>query len=142
MVCIILGTAIIYGIYGLTGGGIGGAEDIWEAVFSLGASLVITVMGVTFVQVGKLEHKWWLKLSNAMNASNGPERSGWFMGRIGYFAEKYALFILPFITVLREGFEGIIFIAGVGIGSSPASIPLSISAGLLIGSLVSFLVYK
>lgn len=143
LVCVLMGIVIIGGVYGLAADQIGGAEDIWEAVFSLSASVVITVMGAVLLRVGKLQDKWALKLSAAMNASgSGREGSGSFVDRCKYYSEKYALFLLPFITVLREGFEGVIFIAGVGIGLPVSSIPLAVLAGLFIGAGVGFLIYK
>lgn len=143
LACVLMGVVIIGGVYGLAAGEMGGAEDLWEAVFSLAASLVITVMGAVLLRVGKLQDKWRLKLSKAMNATGaGPERSGSFTDRIKYLSEKYALFLLPFITVLREGLEGVLFIAGVGIGLPVSSIPLSVLAGLFVGSAVGFLIYK
>lgn len=142
LTCIVMGIVIIGGVYGLAAEEIGGAEDIWEAVFSLGASLVITVMGAVLLRVGKLQSKWRLKLTQAMNANNSSEEPVGLMDRFKYLSEKYALFILPFITVLREGFEGVIFIAGVGIGLPASSIPLSVLAGLLVGSAIGYLIYK
>lgn len=141
--CVLMGIVIIGGLYGLAADEIGGAEDLWEAIFSLSASVVITVMGAVLLRVGKLQDKWRMKLAKAMSATGpGPESSGRLMDRFRYWSEKYALFILPFITVLREGFEGVIFIAGVGIGIPASAIPLSVLAGLFIGSAVGFLIYK
>ncbi|CRK41693.1 hypothetical protein BN1723_015964 [Verticillium longisporum] len=116
LVCILLGAVLIGGVYGLVADEMGGAEDIWEGLFSLGASLVITLMGAVLLRVTKLQDKWHAKLSKALSSTNEDNgRHGTFMDRFRFLSEKYALFILPFITVLREGFEGVLFIAGVGI---------------------------
>ncbi|KAG7113139.1 High affinity iron permease ftrA like protein [Verticillium longisporum] len=172
LVCILLGAVLIGGVYGLAADEMGGAEDIWEGLFSLGASLVITLMGAVLLRVTKLQDKWHAKLSKALSSTNEDSgRHGTFMDRFRFLSEKYALFILPFITVLREGFEGVLFIAGVGIGlpvtSIPlsvlslregfegvlfiagvgiglpvTSIPLSVLSGLLVGAVVGLVIYK
>ncbi|KAG7133278.1 High affinity iron permease ftrA like protein [Verticillium longisporum] len=143
LVCILLGAVLIGGVYGLVADEMGGAEDIWEGLFSLGASLVITLMGAVLLRVTKLQDKWHAKLSKALSSTNEDNgRHGTFMDRFRFLSEKYALFILPFITVLREGFEGVLFIAGVGIGLPVTSIPLSVLSGLLVGAVVGLVIYK
>ncbi|CRK15786.1 hypothetical protein BN1723_010788 [Verticillium longisporum] len=143
LVCILLGAVLIGGVYGLAADEMGGAEDIWEGLFSLGASLVITLMGAVLLRVTKLQDKWHAKLSKALSSTNEDSgRHGTFMDRFRFLSEKYALFILPFITVLREGFEGVLFIAGVGIGLPVTSIPLSVLSGLLVGAVVGLVIYK
>lgn len=120
----------------------GSAEDIWEGVFSLLASLIITVMGAVFLRIGKLESTWQKKLSRAVQAEREAGPPGSLLSQFANAGNKYALFILPFITILREGFEAIIFIAGV-IATSPASsIPLSVLAGTAAGVLISLFIYK
>ena len=48
-------------------------------------------------------------------------------------ASNYALFLLPFITVLREGLEAVVFVAGVALGSDPSTIPGAVLLGVLSG---------
>ena len=52
------------------------------------------------------------------------------------------MFILPFITVLREGLEAIVFIAGVTFSSPASSVPLPVVTGLAGGSLVGYVIYR
>lgn len=99
-------------------------------------------MGAALLQMGKLQAKWRVKLLRAMDASNTATQSSTFGDRVKYLGEKYALFLLPFITVLREGFEGVVFITGVGLTSSPLEILFSVIAGLSVGAFVGFLIYK
>ncbi|KAI9351809.1 iron permease FTR1 family-domain-containing protein [Zopfochytrium polystomum] len=54
----------------------------------------------------------------------------------------YTLFILPFITVLREGLECVVFIGGIGITSDPGTIPLAAVIGLGCGALLGYLIYR
>ena len=140
--CVVLGAVLILGILGAADS-VGGAEDIWEAAFSLVASIVITIMGAVLLRVGKMQDKWRLKLALAMDARAKGETpgTGGFLEWVRYMSQKYALFILPFITVLREGFEGVLFVVGVGIGLPASAILLSVAAGILLGCFVSYLIY-
>ena len=54
---------------------------------------------------------------------------------------KWALFILPFITVLREGLEAVIFVGGVALGQPATSIPIAAIVGLICGLACGFLIY-
>lgn len=104
------------------------------------AAIIITILGAALLRIGKMQEKWRVKLAKALEApvkTSGP-RSGWFKR----FAEKYAMFVLPFITVLREGIEAIVFIAGVTFSASATAIPLAVIVGLAVGILVGFLLYK
>ena len=60
---------------------------------------------------------------------------------IGYYSKKYALFILPFITVLREGVEAIVFVGGVGLNSKATAFPLPVVCGLIAGIAVGLFLY-
>lgn len=128
------------GVHGLEADDLSGAEDIWEGVFALCASIIITIMGAVLLRVSKLQDKWRVKLSRALNASENQD--GLPRNRFKYLGEKYALFILPFITILREGFEAVLFIAGVGLGASPLAIAFSAFIGLLAGAMVGYFIYK
>ncbi|TPX08014.1 uncharacterized protein E0L32_010345 [Thyridium curvatum] len=126
-----------------------GAEDVWEGVFSLIASVIITLVGAVLLRVSKLQDKWTAKLAAVMSAKDRPAVArgtggAWaqMRSRMAYASEKYALFVLPFVTVLREGFEGVVFIAGVGMAFPPSSIPLAALAGLVAGSALGFLIYE
>lgn len=54
---------------------------------------------------------------------------------------KFVLFILPLITVLREGMEAVIFVGGVSLGQPATSIPLATIVGLICGLVCGFLIY-
>ena len=58
------------------------------------------------------------------------------------FRTRYALFLLPLITVLREGLETVIFVGGVSLGQEAKSIPLATIVGLLCGIVVGYLLYR
>lgn len=56
-------------------------------------------------------------------------------------AGKWALVILPLITVLREGMEAIVFVGGVSLGQPATSIPLAAIVGIICGLIVGYLIY-
>lgn len=56
--------------------------------------------------------------------------------------QKYFLAILPLITTLREGLEAVVFVGGMGVSNPLTSLPLSILSGILLGSLIGYLLYK
>ena len=60
---------------------------------------------------------------------------------MGYLGKKYALFILPFITCLREGLEAVVFVGGVGITSPASSFPIPVIVGIICGLAVGALLY-
>jgi high-affinity iron transporter len=97
-------------------------------------------MGAALLRVAKMQEKWRVKLAQAVEAKVG--QSGTRGGTFKRWAEKYAMFILPFITVLREGIEAIVFLAGVSFSAPATSIPLPVVCGLIAGIIVGYLIYK
>ena len=108
-------------------------------VFALLASIIITLMGAALLRVNKMQDKWRVKIAKALETKDSslPVK-----GRFKRWAEKYAMFLLPFVTVLREGIEAVLFIAGVGVGLPATAFPLAVLCGLGAGALVGFLIYK
>lgn len=97
-------------------------------------------MGAALLRISKLQAKWRLKLAQALEARDNPKASA--SSRFKAFCEKYAMFFLPFITVLREGLEAVVFIGGVSLGLPAESIPLAAIVGLAAGCLVGYFIYK
>lgn len=98
-------------------------------------------MGAALLRVSKMQEKWRVKLAQAMEAKvvhTGVSRATAFK-RLG---EKYAMFLLPFITVVREGLEAVVFVAGVSFSSPATSVPLPVVVGLMAGSAVGYLIFK
>lgn len=81
------------------------AEALWEGVFSVLSATIILVTGLSFLKLDRSRIKWRIKLSQAFSEVHDG-RKGWSQG-------KWALWSLPFFTILREGLEGVIFVAGV-----------------------------
>ena len=102
-------------------------EQIWEGVFSILASIIIMIMGIAFLKMDRSRIKWRLKLAAAFQESHAKSmaaregsrasRFAWIRGNKNEDKEgrsgKWALFLLPFITVIREGLEAVVFVGGV-----------------------------
>ncbi|KAG6829745.1 hypothetical protein H0H92_003621 [Tricholoma furcatifolium] len=110
------------------------SESLWEGIFELIASLMIFVMGITMLKLDRAKAKWRVKLMHAFDKKqvvDGGTRTG-----------KWVLFILPLITVLREGIEAVIFVGGVSLGQSATSIPIAAIVGIICGLVCGFLIYQ
>lgn len=140
LICLCIAAGLIGAFYGLGHDIWSGTEDIWEGAFSVFASLVISIMGAAILRVSKLQDKWRVKLAKALMQK--PEGHVDTRGRLKRWAEKYAMFVLPFITVLREGLEAVIFVAGVGLSSPATAFPIPVIAGLATGIVIGYFIYK
>ena len=141
LLCLIIGAGMIGAFYGLGVDRWAQTEAIWEGVFGIVASVIISVMGAALLRVSKLQDKWRVKLARALEKHSRSE-GGSRGQRLKFYAEKYAMFLLPFITVLREGLEAVIFIGGVGLTLPATSFPLAVICGLLAGALIGVMIYK
>jgi high-affinity iron transporter len=140
VICIVIGCGLIGAFYGLRKDRWSNIELIWEGVFSFVASLIIAIMGAALLRISKLQIKWRVKLARALEAKdNRAERAG---KRFKKWCEKYAMFMLPFVTILREGLEAVVFIGGVSLGIPAASIPLAVVTGLAGGVVVGCIIYR
>ena len=140
IICLIVGCGLIGAFYGIGKDAWGKAEYIWEGVFGILASLIIALMGAALLRISKMQAKWRVKLAKALEAKDN--HNGKLGSRFKAWAEKYAMFLLPFITILREGLEAIVFVGGVSLGAPASSIPLPTICGLLAGIAVGFIIYK
>jgi len=108
------------------------SEELWEGIFDLVASIMIFFMGVTMLKMDRAKAKWRIKLGRAFNGEGG---SGAKTGR-------WVLFILPLITVLREGIEAVVFVGGVSLGQSATSIPIAAIVGIICGLACGLIIYQ
>ncbi|KAK9860153.1 uncharacterized protein MYU51_010479 [Penicillium brevicompactum] len=138
--CLAVGAGMIGGFYGLGVDTFSATEDIWEGVLGIIASIVITVMGAALLRVSKLQDKWRVKLAKALDHKKDPNETN--KGRVKRWLEKYAMFLLPFITVLREGLEAVVYVGGVGLGLPASSFPLAVFTGILAGIAVGYIIYR
>ncbi|KAI1813360.1 iron permease FTR1 family protein [Poronia punctata] len=138
-ICLVVAGGIIGAFYTVGRDAWQANEYNYEGAFALFASVIISFVGVALLRVGKMQEKWRLKLAKALEPPTAVSGSG---GRIKRFAEKYAMFVLPFITVLREGIEAIVFIAGVSFSAPATAVPLPVVIGLIVGSIVGYILYR
>lgn len=117
------------------------SEHYYEGVLSIIASVIISVMGLFFLRMGKLREKFRIKLAAIIYSDHGKvlQENG---QKAVKWSEKYALFILPFVTALREGLEAVVFIGGIGIDQPLTSIPLSMLAATAISSVFGYFFFK
>ncbi|KAF4997388.1 hypothetical protein FDECE_12096 [Fusarium decemcellulare] len=142
-ICLVIGGAFIGAFYGLGKDIWAKSEDLWEGIFYLIAAIIITVMGLALLRVSKMQDKWNIKISQALAEKHSTKPTGWLgKGRIGSWSRRHVMFILPFITTLREGVEAVVFVGGVSLGLPATSIPLPVVCGALAGILVGFLIYR
>lgn len=104
-ICLIICAGVIGTFYTAGKNTFESAENIWEGVFGIVASVIITLMGAALLRVSKLQDKWRAKISKVLEQKdlNLPVK-----GKLKRWTEKYAMFILPFVTVLREGIEAVL----------------------------------
>lgn len=140
-ICICIGAAFIAVYYTVLNDLWGNYEDIWEGAFSLVAVIMITVMGLAMLKTERMQEKWKVKLALAMakkTDEGGVARKSTLKEKM----QKYAFFFLPFVTVLREGLEAVVFIGGVSLGIPGKSIPIAAIMGIICGLLVGFIIYR
>ncbi|KAM9891461.1 hypothetical protein OXX79_010706 [Metschnikowia pulcherrima] len=137
VLCLCIGCAFIAVFYTLKNDIWSASEDLWEGIFCLIATIMITFMGLAMLRINKMREKWRVKLAQALvKSKDGNKRFG-----IGHYTKKYAMFVLPFITVLREGLEAVVFVGGVGLNSPASSFPIPVITGLIAGILVGVVMY-
>nr|CAL18215.1 hypothetical protein [Rhizomucor miehei] len=137
-ICLCIGAAFIAVWYTVLNDIWGNSEDIWEGVFSLIAVIMITVMGLAMLRTERMQEKWKIKLAKAMETDAlQRERKTWKVRM-----QRYSFFVLPFVTVLREGLEAVVFIGGVSLNVQAKSIPIAAIMGFICGCLVGFIIYR
>ncbi|KAH8648646.1 iron transporter [Xylariales sp. PMI_506] len=141
-ICLCVGAGMIGAFYALNEDLFANTEDIWEAVFSIIAVVIISLMGAALLRVNKLQDKWRIKLAQALDEKENQVTATGIMGRIKSWSKKHVMFILPFVTVLREGLEAVVYIGGVSLGLPATSYPLAVICGLAAGCLIGFLLYR
>lgn len=140
LACLVVGAVILTVFYVVGSDLWATTEHYWEGSFSILASIIISVMGIKMLRVNRMQQKWKHKLGSIIKDYNyldvANDKSTW--------SEKNAMFILPFITTLREGLEAIVFVGGIGINenTSVASIVNSVILAVAIGSIIGVALYR
>ncbi|KAK4460604.1 iron permease FTR1/Fip1/EfeU [Cladorrhinum samala] len=141
LLSLIVGAALIAVFYTLGADHWQSSEANYEGAFALIASVIITIVGVGLLRIGKMQEKWRAKIVASLEGDKKATGGG-IKGRLTRWMEKYVMFALPFITVLREGIEAIVFIAGVTFSAPATSVPLAVVVGIAVGVLVGWALYK
>ncbi|KAJ1567654.1 high-affinity iron permease [Cladochytrium tenue] len=219
LAAILIGTAFLVVFFKYANNLWSSAESLWEGCFSLLASILITVMAISFLEAENIVEKWERKMRkglagnaefmNALRANadavvpataqedndeitaigkpeddNGTaaaaesasvasneSRLSFFdaiaskilvyfrfrrrgqadaspaaankrqPGRRSVSAEN-VMFVLPMVTVLREGLEGMIFVGGVGVSTDWGSIPMAAALGIVAGVALGYTIYR
>ena len=139
VIALCIGAGMIAAFYTLGKNSFATSENIWEGVFAIVASVIISLMGVVLLRVNKLQDKWRAKIAQSFDRTTKGE--AWSRGFVKRWSEENIMFLLPLVTVLREGLEAIIFIGGVGIGEPATAFPIPVITGLAAGCLVGLVVY-
>jgi high-affinity iron transporter len=136
-ICLAIGGGFIGAFYALGKNIWASSEDLWEGIFCVIATIMITFMGLAMLRVNKMKEKWRLKIAQAILDTDKKSKF-----RIGEWSKKYALALLPFVTTLREGVEAIVFVGGVSLGTPATAFPLAVLCGLVCGCGVGYIIYR
>lgn len=118
------------------------SEHYYEGILSLLASLMISVMGLFFLRISKLREKFRVKLGSMLLNYDQKSQGVGFKAKMKLFIERYSLFFLPFVTVLRESLEAFVFVGGIGISQPLSTIPLSFLFALLTSAIIGYYLYR
>jgi high-affinity iron transporter len=139
LICLIIGGAFIGVFYGLGTDIWAKSEDLWEGIFYLIATIIISIMGLALLRINKMQDKWKVKISQALaDKSQSAKSASWFGG----WSRRHVMFILPFITTLREGVEAVVFVGGVSLSLPATSFPLPVVCGIIAALFVGFFIYR
>ncbi|QEL60055.1 hypothetical protein CJJ09_002145 [Candidozyma auris] len=119
--CLLVGAVILVAFYTIGADLWSSTEHYWEATFSIIASVIISAMGVKILR---------------------PFHGG--CKSYSLVVRENSMFILPFVTTLREGLEAIVFVGGIGINENTtvASIVNSAILAIIIGTIVGVVLYR
>ena len=145
LLCLVVAAALIAVFYKAGANKWESSELRFEGAFSLVACVIISVVGAALLRIGKMREKWRGKLAGIMDrrdgATEGAGHGGRFAG-VKRWMQRYAMFALPFVTVLREGIEAVVFIAGVTFSAPASAVPLAVVVGIAAGAVVGYGLYK
>lgn len=141
--CLLVGAGILWAFYAFGKDIWTSTEHYWEGTFSILASIIISVMGMKILRVNKMQDKWKAKLHIAIQNSHFLQTSVTKAEKLR-FSERYFMFVLPFVTTLREGLEAIVFIGGIGLNenTSVSAIIASTVAAILVGTFIGVVLYR
>ena len=138
IVCLIIGGVFIGVFYGLGKDIWTKSEDLWEGIFYLIAAIIISVMGLAMLRINKMKEKWRVKIAQSLAERTKADSSTW----LGAWSKRHVMFILPFITTLREGVEAVVFVGGVSLSLPASSFPLPVVCGIIAALIIGYFIYR
>ncbi|CAK7226257.1 high-affinity iron permease [Sporothrix bragantina] len=141
IICLIIGGAFIGVFYGLGRDIWANTEELWEGIFYLIATIIITAMGLALLRVNKMREKWRVKIAQALVEHHDIKKAG-ALRWMREWSRRNVMFILPFITTLREGVEAVVFVGGVSLSLPASAFPLPVITGILAALIIGFLLYR
>ncbi|KAH7387549.1 hypothetical protein KP509_16G029200 [Ceratopteris richardii] len=120
------------------------SEPLWEGVLGLIAVVLITMMAFSMIRVETWREKWERKLTKVtLEAVRREELNATAeTGQLGRGRANWALLLIPFTVVVREGVEAVIFLGGIGLAGSGTAYPLPAVIGGACGVAVGYVLYK
>ncbi|GME78136.1 unnamed protein product [Ambrosiozyma monospora] len=73
-ICLVLGCAFIGAFYSLGKDIWGSSEDLWEGIFCIIATVLITIMGIAMLRINKMQAKWRVKIARSLIKSEREEK--------------------------------------------------------------------
>ncbi|KKA26896.1 hypothetical protein TD95_002123 [Thielaviopsis punctulata] len=138
-IALCIGGAFIGVFYGLGKDLWSQTEDLWEGVFYLIATIIVSVMGLALLRINKMQEKWKLKIAESLSPT--ATTTGWTKW-LGAWGKRNVMLLLPLITVLREGLEAVVFVGGVSLSLPAKSFPLPVVCGCIAGLAVGYMIYR
>jgi high-affinity iron transporter len=151
VLCLIIGGIFIYMWYAFARNLFEENEALIEGVLMLVASVFLTITGLAFARGNSLYAKIQEKLTKKIQdhqitaVSIADSDNGETLDEESFLVSKKAktvFFLIPFVSVLRDGLESVLLFAGVGISEPLSSIPLAAIAGLLLGVFLGFFLHR
>ena len=148
VVCLVIGGGFIGAFYGLGKDIWANSEELWEGIFYLIATAIISVMGLALLRVNKMREKWRVKIAQSLMDKTSKldvhDRKHFFgLGAwFGDWSRRHIMFILPFITTLREGVEAVVFVGGVSLSLPATAFPLPVVCGIIAAIVIGLLLYR
>jgi high-affinity iron transporter len=112
----------------------GKGKSIFKGYVNLLASFLIALLGFAMLRFMNYEKKWERKLRRAHKESVKKQQQG---GK----GTNWAIFLLCFSAVFREGIEAVVFLAGVSTTESVTAIPIAAVVGIICGLACGFILF-
>jgi high-affinity iron transporter len=161
LVVILGGSAIIVVWYTLGKNIWEGVELLWEGVFGMIASILITLTAFSVLNSQHLMDNLRKKITERLRPSRVTDDETALAFTDSDLIESEAepeeqptrqsqieskgnllFFWVPCLTILREGLEAVVFIGGVATTEPASSIPLAATAGLAVGFLIGVFIHS